>query len=83
MHPMEAVRSPQRLGREKGSRSSGGMNYISAIRMPAQMPATPPSPLKRSDCSENEPAPHISGTNPPTIIPNVAHMPMAERPMPN
>jgi hypothetical protein len=80
---MEAVRSPQRLGREEGSRSSGGMNYRSAIRTPAQMPATPPRPLKRSDCTENEPAPHISGMNPPSTMPKVAHMPMTDRPMPN
>jgi hypothetical protein len=83
---MEAVRWPQRLGRENGSPSSQGMNPVSlysAIRRPAQMPATAPRPLKSSDWSEKELAPQRTGTKPPANIPAPAHMPMTERPMGN
>jgi len=80
---MEAVQRPQRLGLENGSPSSLGMNCYSAIRMPAQTPATAPTPLKSSDWSEKELAPQRTGTKPPTNIPAPAHMPMTERPMGN
>jgi hypothetical protein len=79
---MEAAQARSRLGPEDDSRSSEGMNY-SAMRTPAQRPATAPMPLKSSDCSPSELAPHIVGTKPPTSIPKPAHMPMTERPMHN
>ena len=81
---MEAVRAPLRLGREDGSRSSERMNlgsFYSAMRMPAQMPATPPTPLKSSDWSPIPLAPHTMGTNPPNSIPKLAHIATNPRPM--
>ena len=55
----------------------------SAMRRPAQRPATPPTPLKSSDWRPSPLAPHIMGMKPPVSVPNVAHIMIAERPMPN
>src|SRR5579859_3794605 len=43
-------------------------------RAPSQIPATPPSTLKRSDIPPNPLAPHASGTSPPTIVPKPTHI---------
>jgi hypothetical protein len=49
------------------------------IRAPSQTPATPPRAPNRRDASEKAPAPHSTGTYPPTDMPTKEQRPITER----